>query len=500
LSSRRFLVLHLPMLATDRIHHQEPELRNLAVATWTTQGSRRVLVGVNAPGTTLRPGQALADAQAMHPGLVLRPADIDADLAFLDRLALWALRFTPLASGDPPDGLVLDITGCTDQQGGEAGLLRKASAALLQGGVAAIAVCAGVADAAAVLARSGHHGRIVPPGDETAAIAGLPLAELRLQPDCLAGLHRLGLLTIGDGLRQPRAPLMRRFGKKLLDVLDAVTGERPRPLPPVRPPPVFLAAQTFLEPIVTRPAIDRALDDLLDQLCPELAQAGQGARQLTLRAFRVDRDVQEVTIGTGLPTRLPAHLRRLFADKLGQLEPDLGFERITLQADIVNTWDAAQDAMASSGTDPSRHRQDLAQLVDRLSQRLPVWRLAPAASHWPERSVTRADPFAAVGRFPARSHLPMPLRVRRRPLRLMVTALVPDGPPVQLRLDGKVHRVAWADGPERIEPEWWCDPTDRRNRDYYRVELDSGARLWVARAGARFSDQPARWFLHGYLP
>jgi protein ImuB len=31
----------------------------------------------------------------MHPDLILRPADPEADLAFLDRLALWALRFTP---------------------------------------------------------------------------------------------------------------------------------------------------------------------------------------------------------------------------------------------------------------------------------------------------------------------------------------------------------------------------------------------------------------------
>lgn len=500
MSSRRFLVLHLPMLATDRIHEREPDVRNLPVATWTTQNSRRVLVSVSAPGTTLRSGQPLADAQAMHPGLVLHPADPQADLAFLNRLALWALRFTPLVSSDPPDDLVLDVTGCTDLHGGEAGLLRKVSAALLQGGIAVIAVSAGVGDAAAVLARSGHHGRIVPPGAELAAIAGLPLGKLRLQPDCLAGLHRLGLLTIGDALRQPRAPLMRRFGRQLIDVLDAVTGERPRPLPMVRPPPVFLVARTFLEPIVTRPAIDQALDDLLEQLCPELAQAGQGARQMTLRAFRVDRDVQEVTIGTGLPTRLPAHLRRLFADKLGQLEPDLGFERITLQANVVNAWDATQEAMTSSDAGPGRHQQALVQLLDRLSQRLPVWRLAPGASHWPERSVTRTDPFTPVASFSTRSPLPMPVRLRRRPLRLMVTALVPDGPPVQICLDGKVHHIAWADGPERIEPEWWRDPADRRNRDYYRVELESGARLWVARAGARFSDQPPRWFLHGYLP
>jgi protein ImuB len=89
------------------------------IATWDTYGNRRLLTGVDAPGTTLHVGQALADAQAMHPELVPRPADPDADAAFVERLALWALRFTPIAAVDPPDSLVLDVTGCADLFGDE---------------------------------------------------------------------------------------------------------------------------------------------------------------------------------------------------------------------------------------------------------------------------------------------------------------------------------------------------------------------------------------------
>ena len=130
MSDRRFLVLHLPRLATDRIRQKEPELAGTPIATWDTQGNRRLLTGVDAPGTTLHVGQALADAQAMHPALVLRPADPAADGAFLERLALWAMRFTPLAAVDPPDGLVLDVTGSTGLFGGEASLLAQVSSSL----------------------------------------------------------------------------------------------------------------------------------------------------------------------------------------------------------------------------------------------------------------------------------------------------------------------------------------------------------------------------------
>jgi len=64
----------------------------------------------------------------------------------------------------------------------------------------------------------------VPPAKDHALVERLPLSLLRLLPDCLAGVHRLGLQRIGDALRQPRAPLSRHFGRVLLDSPDAVVG------------------------------------------------------------------------------------------------------------------------------------------------------------------------------------------------------------------------------------------------------------------------------------
>ena len=500
MTAPRFLVLHLPALATDRLRQAEPLLQGQPLAIWTTIGNRRLLTAVDAPGMRLHAGQALADAQAMYPDLVLRPAEPEADLALLERLALWCLRFTPEVAADAPDGLVLNIAGCTELFGGEAPLLARVSAGLARGGIAARAVVTDVADAAAALARAGQHGLLVPPGQDRTLIERLPLSVLRLPADCVAGLLRLGLQRVGDVLRQPRAPLSRRFGRVLLDALDAVAGDRPRPMISVRQPPEFGVAGNFMDPIVTRPGIDRAVDRLLDQLCEALAAAGRGARKVTLRAFRVDRDVQELTIGTGLPTRTPAHLRRLFAEVLERLEPDLGFERITLQADETNPFVAGQDGIGAIGADPHRKQEALGQLLDRLGQRLTVWRLAPTDSHWPERVVRPVDPFAAVPRGWSWPGLPQPVRLLERPVPLMVVAAVPDGPPARVRHDGAVHPVLWADGPDCLEAEWWCEPEERPGRDYYRVALVSGARLWIGRAPPARPDQPPRWFLHGYLP
>ncbi|MCB4822857.1 Y-family DNA polymerase [Roseicella aerolata] len=504
---RRIAALHLPLLPIER--------RRLsgAAAVWTTQGSRRRLIAVSpeAAAAGLRAGQALADAQAILPELVLHPHAPEADAAWLRRLAYWALCITPLPALDPPDGLLLDVTGVAHLHGGgapheaslrgdpgEEALRRTLVTRFARAGITVHAAIAGTAEAASGLARMGI-GIVVPPGEEASAIAPLPLHALRLPPSTISALHRLGLRRIGDLLRQPRGPLARRFGAALPAVLDAATGTRPRPLRPLRPPPDFLAARDFLEPVVTREAVDATLALLLPALCRQLAEAGQGARRFVLRAFRVDGAVQTVAIGTGLPSRDPRHVARLFRERLERLEPGFGFERLVLEARATAPLAAAQVSLPGEGhASPDMRRQALAELLDRLVQRVEVWRPAPRASHWPERATWRVGPFESVQIPPGwPGSGPRPVRLLRRPLQLSAVALLPDAPPSLLRLGRTSWRVTRAEGPERIAPEWWRERPDRPFRDYYRVELASGARLWVCRPGVAVPGEPVTWWLHG---
>ena len=45
-------------------------------------------------------------------------------IALLEAVADWCDRYTPLVGLDPPDGLMLDISGCAHLFGGEAALGR----------------------------------------------------------------------------------------------------------------------------------------------------------------------------------------------------------------------------------------------------------------------------------------------------------------------------------------------------------------------------------------
>src|SRR6185369_6335879 len=71
----------------------------------------------------LEPGMTLADARARVPMLEAVEKDEAADRAWLERLADDCLRYTPMVALDPPDGLILDVTGCIHLFRSESGLV-----------------------------------------------------------------------------------------------------------------------------------------------------------------------------------------------------------------------------------------------------------------------------------------------------------------------------------------------------------------------------------------
>ena len=90
------------------------------------EGSRRLVMAVDARAAALglHAGMAVAHAQALVPDLAIEEADPAGDAAALQRLAAWCLRhYTPLAAPSAPDGVWMDITGCTHLFGGEEDLL-----------------------------------------------------------------------------------------------------------------------------------------------------------------------------------------------------------------------------------------------------------------------------------------------------------------------------------------------------------------------------------------
>ena len=84
-----------------------------------------------------------------------------------------------------------------------------------------------------------------------------------------------------------------------------------------------------------------------------------------------------------------------------------------------------------------------------------------------------------------------------RPEPIEALAEIPDGPPLKFRWRRVYHEITRAEGPERIEPEWWRADTRTAARDYYCVEDAKGRRFWVFRQGFYDAGVHPRWYLHG---
>ena len=92
-----------------------------------------------------------------------------------------------------------------------------------------------------------------------------------------------------------------------------------------------------------------------------------------------------------------------------------------------------------------------------------------------------------------------PIKLFRPPQLIESVAEVPDSPPSFFLWRRVRHHVRLAEGPERIEPEWWLaiGHTVPELRDYYRVEDENGQRFWIFREGLYDGANHPRWFLHG---
>jgi len=469
----------------------------------------------------LRPGQRLTDARSICPELIAEPGDPAGDAATLRRLALWAQRWSPWTATDGMDGLLVDVTGAAHLFGGEGDLLRDMAHRLRAGGHPARIAIAPTVGGAWALARHAPKalGR-ADPDTLAARLDPLPVRALRLGPDAVLLLGRLGLKTVGQLAAVPRLALARRFatdavGSNPLIRLDQALGRIDEPIvPEVREPPVRVVRRVT-EPITHVAVLEQLLGEMAKGLCAALETRGLGLRRVRFDGFRVDGGVETIAAETARAMRSPAHLVRLFDGKLETLDAGFGFDAVVLAAERHEPLDDAQVHLLERESGDAL----LARLVDRLSAKLGPDRVRSAVavqSHVPERSLAWRSALGApaqaaaqvgtrrTGPPPARGSreilgVPRPIRLLDRPEPVSVLYATPEGAPRRFVWRKLSHLVARSEGPERIAPEWWRERSTVRLRDYYRVEDEAGRRYWLFREGLEGDDRggsPA-WFLHG---
>lgn len=476
---------------------RQPELKDVPFALVTREKGRRIVKSVNkvAQKKGLNTGMVVADCRALVPELELFEFNEIELNELLQSLAEWSVRYTPSVSIDA-DGLVLDVSGCTHLWGSEQEYLKeiftrfKALGYHTQLGMADTIGCAWA------ICRFGTNGSIISENKQYDAIKLLPPEALRIEQTICEKLDKLGLKTIGSFACMPRTALRRRFGQGLLTRLDQALGTEIEWLIPIKPLDPFEERLPSLEPILTASGIEIALRKLLEKLCERMMKESKGIRKCEFICYRIDGNIQKIEIGTSRPTRNVNHLFKLLALKIPTIEPDLGIELFVIKATMVEELLNSQDALWSVSF---AHEAAVAELIDKIAGKIgshAIHRYLPAQHYWPERSVKETFSLTEKADTEWKMDLPRPLHLLRKPQVIEVSVRMPDYPPLLFLYNGVRHIVKKADGPERIEQEWWLQ--NGQYRDYYCVEDEKGLRYWLFRLGDYNNTNPL-WFIHGFF-
>ncbi|MGH8219752.1 MAG: Y-family DNA polymerase [Steroidobacteraceae bacterium] len=512
--------VHLPQLALEALMQLEKKARlspePLAVAE--LQGSAQCIVAANeqASRAGVRAGMSLAAALALAPQLTVRTRDPHREQVLLERLARHALAFTPRVSLAPPDELLLEIKGSLRLFGGATKLgsaflraCRVAGAqprlALAPTPLAALALARHAAWAASA-SRAADDRPVVPEGsrfkvtDESrlvGALAPLPLAVLRWPPQVLERLGKVGVRTIGEALRLPRAGFARRFGVEALATLDRLTRRAPDPRRSFQASERFRMRRGCAYDLEHHAAILAALTPFFEALAKFLEARQCGITELECRLWHRHAAPTRCVLNLAAPAASGASLQALLSERLAALDLPESVRSLELRSGRLvprtlraeSLWQPAEHGGGGAGAQS-------VDLIEMLRARLgsdAVHGLAIHATHRPEAASQRVEP--APRRVEAAPALPWP--AFRRPLWLF------SEPEPLSESDGLPRRrgpLRLLSEPERIETGWWegegCEAGVRSRevaRDYYQAIDIHGVRLWIYRERLK----PHRWFLQG---
>jgi protein ImuB len=497
---KRFISIWFRYLKTDWFTRRRPSLRDKPFVLAAPDHGRMIVTSANllAQKQGIDTGMSVADARALIPALEVLDDSTEITNRLLTGLAEWCSRYTPSVAADPPNGLLLDVTGCAHLWGGEMEYITGMSNRIKYFGYDIRAAMADTIGAAWAAARFGKNITVIESGQQSEALILLPPAALRLEAPAIERLEKLGLRQISQFINMPRSALRRRFGSSLLQRLDQALGHEEELIIPINPIEAYHERLPCLELIVTATGIEIALQRLLDAVCHRLQKDQKGLRSASFKGYRMDGKIQEISIGTNRASCNSKHLFKLFETRIETIEPALGIELFTLDALKVEALPAMQENLWENTM--SLDNIDLCELLDRIGGKIGaanIQRYIPAAHYWPERSFDNASSINEILPATWKSGRPRPLQLFSRPEPIEVTAPIPDYPPMLFRYKGKLHKIIKADGPERIEAEWWLQ--DGQHRDYYCVEDEDGYRYWLFRAGHYDEAKSYQWFIHGFF-
>lgn len=283
--ARAILHLDLDAFFCAVEEQRDPALRGKAFAVGGRPDQRGVVASCSYAARQFGVRSAMPMSQAVRicPDLLIVPQHFDlyhqASQAVMARLN----DATPLVEQISIDEAFLDVTGLPHT--GEV-MARRLQAEIRDAlglpcsfGVASSKLVAKIANNTG---KAGARGggppnaiTVVPPGQEAAFLAPLPIDDLwGVGPKTAQRLNRLGIRTIGDLAQRPEAELARLFGKNGADMARHARGIDERPVQPEHEARSISKETTFNQDVRDSIALKRTLRALADGVGRQLRKSG----------------------------------------------------------------------------------------------------------------------------------------------------------------------------------------------------------------------------------
>jgi protein ImuB len=475
--------MHLPLLAIEAMSVESPA----PLAIVEPQGQTQYVVAAcgEAQRGGVKPQMSMAAALALVPTLETRSRNIQREQQLLEQIAMRAQRFTPRISLVPPDGLLLEVKGSLHLFGGTEGLFQALEAECRTAGASVMLALAPVSLAALAGARAGKSFKVTDKSHLIGHVSALPLVTLRWPRETIERLEKMGVYSVGQALRLPRAGFARRFGTAHLAALDRLRGRDPGPSTRFRARERFQRRLDLLYELENHDVLLAVLQPLLQELGAFLQTRQCGITRLECLLNHRSAQVTRCSLRLAAPASNAQHLGKLLAERLATVPLPEPVRACELRTSLLVRRKLISNSLWQPGEHGGTAGSESSELVEHLRARLgheAVYGMQIISGHRPETTWRLCDPGVAS----ASPSPPWP--AFRRPIWLL------PAPEPLSHSEGLPHYhgpLRLLSEPERVETGWWDGA--EITRDYYKAVDVRGVRLWIYRE----RKAPHQWFLQG---
>lgn len=395
---------------------------------------------------------------------LIRSAEVESCAAAV--LQECVAQFSPrieVASSNLSYSCVLDISGTERLFGPPHQLAERLQSALADSGFRTSIAISRNYHTALMKAQATRGIILIPPGEESAALAQLPIAALNLSDDRLETFALWGIATLGELAELPEVELIKRFGSEAHIWHALSRGIASHAFQPVEPALLLEETYEFDEPVEQMESLLFIGTRMIECLSHRAASHMLSLASLSVRMRLEGGSLHQLTIRPALPTTDRKFLLKLLQLEVAAHPPQSAVVALAIAAEPGASRKMQLGLFAPQTPEPSRLDVTIARLKALVGEER-VGSAVLEDSH--DSGSFHMESFSITGKnSPLPSTGPQIALRRVRPA-MPIHVAIQDSKPAAFRTSGSRFQISEAFGPWKTSGRWWStSPWDTEEWD-----------------------------------